>query len=65
MTAMSTMSHVYLFGGFMSCHKHIEFLIIGLTSKNIVVLITRHENNYAVIILRKRLFIAVNVVLRL
>jgi hypothetical protein len=32
--------------GFMSCHKHIEFPIIGLSSKNIVVLITRHANNY-------------------
>lgn len=30
----------------MSCHKHIEFPIIGLASKNIVVLITRHANNY-------------------
>ena len=30
----------------MSCHKHIEFPIIGLASKNIVVFITRHATNY-------------------
>ena len=41
----STMNHVCLYGDFKSCHKHIKFLVIDLTSKNFVVLITKHETN--------------------